>query len=72
MAPYQHGASLGVQLRLRGVQVLNLIEWNGNSNGDDIFDVEEGYEVKVNIESTQQEANNEDMFAEEEKSNADF
>ena len=73
MAPYQHGASLGVQLRLRGVQVLNLIEWNGDSNGDDIFDVEEGYEVKVNIESTQQqEANNEDMFAEEEKSNADF
>ena len=71
MAPYQHGASLGVQLRMRGVQVLNLIEWNGESSGDDIFDVEEGYEVKVNIESTQQKADNEDMFAEE-KSNADF
>jgi hypothetical protein len=57
---------------MRGVQVLNLIEWNGESSGDDIFDVEEGYEVKVNIESTQQKADSEDMFAEEEKSNADF
>ena len=48
MAPYQHGASLGIQLRMRGVQVLNLIEWNGSgSGGDDMFAIEEGYEVKV-------------------------
>ena len=51
MAPYQFGTGLGVQLRLRGVQVLHLIEWNGEGGSDEMFSVEDGYEVKVNIES---------------------
>ena len=68
LAPYQHGASLGVQLRLRGVQVLSLIEYHGDSGGDDMFNVEDGYEVKVNVESTKPQA--EEIFPDQD--NGDF
>jgi len=48
MAPYQFGSGLGIQLRMKSVQVLKLIEWNGSGGGDaDVFSVEKGYEVKV-------------------------
>ena len=69
MAPYQHGASLGIQLRMRGVQVLNLIEWNGGNSEDEMFAVEDGYEVKVNIESTKK-PEEEEIFPDSE--NGDF
>jgi hypothetical protein len=45
VAPYEHGTSLGVQLRLRMVQVLKLVEYVPSGNADDVFDVEEDYEV---------------------------
>jgi len=69
MAPYQFGTGLGVQLRLRGVQVLHLIEWNGEGGDDSIFAVEDGYEVKVNIESTKK-PESEEIFPDSE--NGDF
>jgi len=48
IAPYQFGSGLGIQLRMKSVQVLKLIEWNGSGGGDaDVFSVEKGYEVKV-------------------------
>ena len=45
IAPYEHGPSLGVQLRLRMVQVLKLVEYIPSGNADDVFDVEEDYEI---------------------------
>ncbi len=60
IAPYQHGSTLGVQLRLRAVQVLELIEFdpdrNANGDGSDVFSVEKGYEVKIDFENTKEEA----------------
>lgn len=48
IAPYQFGSGLGIQLRMKSVQVLKLIEWNGSGGSDvDVFSVEKGYEVKV-------------------------
>ena len=39
---------MGIQLRMKSVQVLKLIEWNGSGGSDvDVFSVEKGYEVKV-------------------------
>ena len=70
MAPYQFGSGLGIQLRLRGVQVLNLIEWNGDSADDSMFSVEDGYEVKVNIESNEKPNEAEEIFPD--SSNGDF
>ena len=70
MAPYQFGSGLGFQLRLRGVQVLNLIEWNGDSADDSMFSVEDGYEVKVNIESNEKPNEAEAIFPD--SSNGDF
>ena len=52
IAPYLHGQSLGLQLRLRMVQVLNLIEYIPNASTDDVFDVEEGYEAISQAEPT--------------------
>jgi len=66
IAPYEHGTSLGVQLRLRMVQVLKLVEYVASGNADDVFDVEDEYEIIV------EEGNNEteegQAFEEEEKS----
>lgn len=45
IAPYEHGTSLGVQLRLRMVQVLKLVEYIASGNAEDVFDVDEEYEV---------------------------
>ena len=45
IAPYEHGTSLGVQLRLRMVRVLKLVEYVPSGNADDVFDVEEDYEI---------------------------
>ena len=70
MAPYQFGSGLGIQLRRRGVQVLNLIEWNGDSADDSMFSVEDGYEVKVNIESNEKPNEAEEIFPD--SSNGDF
>ena len=70
MAPYQFGSGLGIQLRLRGVQVLNLIEWNGDSADDSMFSVEDGYEVKVNIESNEKPNEAEEIFPD--SNNGDF
>lgn len=61
LAPYAQMSSLGVQLRLRGVQVLKLIEYL--EEGGDFFDEEEGYELNLN-ESTEE---TEDSFEEEEE-----
>ena len=52
IAPYLHGQSLGLQLRLRMVQVLNLIEYIPSVNADDIFEVEEGYESISEVDTT--------------------
>jgi hypothetical protein len=52
IAPYLHGQSLGLQLRLRMVQVLNLIEYTPNVNADDIFNVEEGYDAISEVDTT--------------------
>jgi len=43
MFPYEYGSTVGVQLRLRGVQVLQIVEYNGSENGEGVFSVEEGY-----------------------------
>ena len=52
IAPYLHGQSLGLQLRLRMVQVLNLIEYMPSVDADDIFEVEEGYESISEVDTT--------------------
>ena len=52
IAPYLHGQSLGLQLRLRMVQVLNLIEYIPSVDADDIFEVEEGYESISEVDTT--------------------
>ena len=52
VAPYLHGQSLGLQLRLRMVQVLNLIEYVPNADVDDVFGVEEGYETISEVDTT--------------------
>ena len=58
--PYFTGNNLGVSLRLRGVQVLELIEYNGG--GTDMFAVEEGYSI---VTSSKNEAQETEMFEEE-------
>lgn len=65
LAPYHHMSSLGVQLRLRGVQVLKLIEYLEGAS--DMFDEEEGYEVTVSAPTTA-----EDTFPEEADEDEDF
>ncbi len=55
IAPYEHGTSLGIQLRLRMVQVLKLVEYVASGNADDVFDVEEEYEVIVEEGNSQTE-----------------
>ena len=50
-----HGTSLGIQLRLRMVQVLKLVEYVASGNADDVFDVEEEYEVIVEEGNSQVE-----------------
>ena len=70
MAPYQHGTSLGIQLRMKAVQVLKLIEWNGSSGDADMFSVEEGYEVKVDAEPEPKRKEEEEIFPDED--NGDF
>lgn len=62
LAPYAQMSSLGVQLRLRGVQVLKLVEYL--EDGGDFFDEEEGYELNYSNESTKEA---EDTFQEEEE-----
>jgi hypothetical protein len=52
IAPYLHGQSLGLQLRLRMVQVLNLIEYVAQGAVDDVFGVEEGYETISPVDTT--------------------
>ena len=52
IAPYLHGQSLGLQLRLRMVQVLNLIEYIPSVDAGDIFEVEEGYEAISEVDTT--------------------
>ena len=52
IAPYLHGQSLGLQLRLRMVQVLNLIEYIPSVDADDIFSVEEGYDAISEVDTT--------------------
>jgi len=64
IAPYEHGTSLGVQLRLRMVQVLKLIEYIASESADDVFEVEEGYEVVVDEGNNQKEEG--EAFEEEE------
>lgn len=46
----------------------SLIEYHGDSGGDDMFSVEDGYEVKVNVESTKPQA--EEIFPDQD--NGDF
>ena len=71
MAPYQFGSGLGIQLRMKSVQVLKLIEWNGSGGGDaDVFSVEKGYEVKVDTKSDVKEEV-EEIFPDDDN-NADF
>jgi|TARA_R100000808_G_C2154637_1_gene165778 hypothetical protein len=63
--PYFTGNNLGVSLRLRGVQVLELVEYN--AGGNDMFSVEEGYSIVTSSKANEeQEA---EMFEEEETSN---
>jgi hypothetical protein len=64
IAPYEHGTSLGIQLRLRMVQVLKLIEYIASESADDVFEVEEGYEVVVDEGNNQKEEG--EAFEEEE------
>ena len=71
MAPYQFGSGLGIQLRMKSVQVLKLIEWNGSGGGDaDVFSVEKGYEVKVDTKSDVKEEV-EEIFPDDDN-NGDF
>ena len=70
IAPYEHGTSLGVQLRLRMVQVLKLIEYVANGNAGDVFEVEEGYEVVVEEGNNSTEEG--DAFKDEEEKSGDF
>jgi hypothetical protein len=72
IAPYEHGTSLGVQLRLRMVQVLKLVEYVPSGNADDVFDVEEDYEV-VQEEPTSVKIEEGEAFeTDEEEKSGDF
>lgn len=68
-APYNTKGSIGVQLRLRGVQVLELIEYNEGGSDDNIFDEEVGYELNV---SSSEDKEAEDTFPEEAAEDEDF
>ena len=70
IAPYEHGTSLGVQLRLRMVQVLKLIEYVANGNAGDVFEVEEGYEVVVEEGNNSKEEG--EAFEDDEEKSGDF
>tara|TARA_R100000458_G_scaffold19014_2_gene16602 strand:+ start:1258 stop:1956 length:699 start_codon:yes stop_codon:yes gene_type:complete len=71
IAPYEHGTSLGVQLRLRMVQILKLIEYTPNgSSADDVFDVEEGYKLEISEGNNSKEEG--DAFDTEEENSGDF
>jgi hypothetical protein len=67
IAPYLHGQSLGVQLRLRMVQVLNLIEYTPN---EDVFGVEEGYDAISEVTPTFVDEG--DAFTSTEEKSGDF
>lgn len=69
-APFSTRGTMGVQLRLRGVQVLELIEWNGGNDSDDMFDDEDGYDLNMSSTSETQEAEN--TFPEEAGEDEDF
>jgi hypothetical protein len=62
--PYFTGNNLGVSLRLRGVQVLDLVEYS--AGGNDMFSVEEGYSIVTSSKNENQET---EMFDEEESIN---
>jgi len=64
--PYFTGNNIGVSLRLRGVQVLELVEYR--AEGTDMFSVEEGYSI---VTSSKNEPEEEEMFEEEEQDDKD-
>jgi len=72
IAPYEHGSSLGLQLRLRMVQVLKLVEYVPSGNADDVFNVEEEYEVVQEVQPTVKVEEGEAFEAEEEEQSGDF
>ena len=70
VAPYLHGQSLGIQLRLRMVQVLKIIEYVAQGNVDDVFETEEGYEAIVDEGNTFKDEG--DAFESSEEKSGDF
>jgi hypothetical protein len=75
--PYEFGASIGVQLRLRGIQVLSVVAYDAQQN-DDVFAVEEGYapvtqqDTESELTKEEIEVANTDVFKETTEENGDF
>ena len=65
-----HGQTLGIQLRLRMVQVLKVIEYVPQGSVDDVFAVEKDYDPIA--EETSVFTDEGDAFATNEEKSGDF
>ena len=70
LGPYMHGQTLGIQLRLRMVQVLKVIEYVPQGSVDDVFAVEKDYDPIA--EETSVFTDEGDAFATNEEKSGDF
>lgn len=76
--PYEFGTSIGVQLRLRGIQVLDVVEYNADANsGESVFVVEDGFtpltqSTESQLSKHEVEVANTEIFLEKNEENGDF